>query len=77
MGRPEDKFKSSKRRHKDRVKTKKQVDIAKSCGIIVDAPHRFAKKHATNCGNSNCVLCGNPRKFFGEKTLQEKRAEQE
>jgi len=26
-----------------------------------------------NCGDSNCVMCGNPRKFFNEPTQQEKR----
>jgi hypothetical protein len=26
-----------------------------------------------NCGNPNCVMCGNPRKVWGEKTMQEKR----
>jgi len=38
-------------------------------------PHRFAKKSALTCGNSNCVMCGNPRKVFGEKTIQEKKHE--
>jgi hypothetical protein len=26
-----------------------------------------------NCGNPNCVMCGNPRKVFKEPTQQEKR----
>jgi hypothetical protein len=25
------------------------------------------------CGDSNCAMCGNPRKFFKEVTTQEKR----
>jgi hypothetical protein len=29
-----------------------------------------------NCGNPNCVMCANPRKVFKEKTIQEKRLEQ-
>jgi len=29
-----------------------------------------------NCGNPKCVLCMNPRKSFGEKTIQEQRLEQ-
>ena len=37
--------------------------------------HRFHKVHALNCGDSKCVMCGNPRKFFGEKTMQERRFE--
>lgn len=38
--------------------------------------HRYHKTSALTCGNSNCFMCGNPRKFFKEKTLQEKRFEQ-
>jgi ribosomal protein L44E len=37
--------------------------------------HKFHKKNALTCGNSNCYMCGNPRKFFNEKTIQEKRFE--
>ena len=37
--------------------------------------HRFHKKNALNCGDSNCVMCGNPRKFFNEKTISERRFE--
>jgi hypothetical protein len=29
-----------------------------------------------NCGNPNCHMCGNPRKIWKEKTIQEKRFEQ-
>lgn len=36
-------------------------------------PHRLEKRHAMTCGNSNCVMCGNPRKFFGERTIQERK----
>ncbi len=32
--------------------------------------------HVMDCGNSNCVICGNPRKTYKEKTIQEKRLEQ-
>jgi len=37
------------------------------------SPHRFHKMKSMNCGDSNCVMCGNPRKFWGERTIQEKR----
>jgi MoaA/NifB/PqqE/SkfB family radical SAM enzyme len=26
----------------------------------------------TTCCNLNCIMCSNPRKFFGELTIQEK-----
>jgi len=38
-------------------------------------PHTFHKVHALNCGDSKCAMCGNPRKFFGEKTMQELKFE--
>lgn len=63
----------SARRHKTEVKSKRQARIAKAAGFEVKSPHVFAKHHAMACGNSNCVMCGNPRKFLGELTIQEKR----
>ena len=54
----------------------KQVKIAKEFGMPVKEPHKLHKVHAMNCGNPNCVMCMNPRKAFGEKTIQEQRFEQ-
>jgi hypothetical protein len=73
MSTEEDKFKHSKRLLKDENAVKKQTKIAKEYGVPVEEPHKFAKHHAMNCGNSNCVMCGNPRKTFKELTQQEKR----
>ena len=42
----------------------------------VKEPHKLHKVHAVNCGNPNCVMCMNPRKAFGEKTMQERKFEQ-
>lgn len=57
---------------------KKQTKIAKAHGFPVKQgeEHRFAKHSAATCGDSNCVMCGNPRKFFGEPTIQEKSFKQ-
>ena len=38
-------------------------------------PHRLHKKKALNCGDPKCIMCMNPRKSFGEKTLQERKFE--
>jgi hypothetical protein len=73
MSTEDDKFKHSKRLLKDDNAIKKQLKIAKTFGVPVTEPHKFAKHHAMNCGNPNCVMCGNPRKVFKERTLQEKR----
>jgi hypothetical protein len=73
MSTEEDKFKHSKRLLKDENAVKKQTKIAKTFGVPVKEPHKFAKHHAMNCGNPKCVMCGNPRKTFNELTQQEKR----
>jgi len=78
MSEPNEKAKNATRRHRDEVAVQRQVRIAKSnhydnSNKIIKEPHRLAKHHATNCGNSACYLCGNPRKIFGEMTTQEKR----
>ena len=69
----------NKKRHSKRIQQKenyveKQSKIAKSHGMEVknNQKHRLAKHSATTCGDSNCVMCGNPRKFFKEPTIQEK-----
>lgn len=67
----------SARRHKTEVKSQRQAKIAKSAGFDVKSPHLYAKKHAMNCGNPKCVMCGNPRKMFGEETIQERRNKQD
>lgn len=72
------KVKHSKRILQKEKYVKKQVKIAKSHGFPVKSgqEHRLAKHSATTCGDSNCVMCGNPRKFFKEPTIQEKRFDQ-
>jgi hypothetical protein len=76
MSHEEEKVKHSKRILKTDNAVKKQVKIAKEFGIEVKEPHKFAKLHAMNCGNPKCFMCSNPRKVFKEKTIQEKRLEQ-
>ena len=66
----------SKRLHKEEAAIKRQVKIAKSHGVEVKEPHKFAKHHALDCGQPGCMLCSSPRKIFKEKTVQEKRFEQ-
>jgi hypothetical protein len=70
------KYLNSRRRFRDETAVKKQVKIGNQYGMSkkeIDQPHRLAKRHAMNCGDSNCVMCGNPRKFFKEPTIQEQR----
>lgn len=70
------KIKHSKRIHQKENHVKKQIKIAKCHGFLVDEPHKLAKHHAMNCGDPKCHTCGNPRKFYNEKTITEKSFEQ-
>jgi len=82
-----DKLRHSKRLHAKARSIKRQMRIRKShafgvngmsvSGAKYDQPHRYHKKSGMTCGNSNCVMCGNPRKFFKERTIQEKRMMQD
>lgn len=78
MSKEEDRIKHSKRLHQEENAIKHNMKIAKAHGFPVDQyeSHRYAKVNAVNCGDPNCVMCMNPRKAFGEKTIQEKRMEQ-
>jgi hypothetical protein len=80
MSTEEDKFKHSKRLLKDENAIKKQVKIAKEHRTSeynpreLGEPHRYHKRHAMDCGNPECFMCGNPRKTHKDKlTAQEKR----
>lgn len=72
-----EKYKHSKRLARDKRAIDRQIKIARSHGFPIGPAHRFGKVHAMTCGDSHCAMCGNPRKFFNEKTIQERRAEQD
>lgn len=71
-----------KQKHSKRIQQKenhinRQMDIRKAHNFPEERDaHRYHKVSGCTCGNPNCVMCGNPRKFFGEKTIQEKSFEQ-
>lgn len=71
-----EKLKHSKRIYKNKVKAHNQAKIAKAHGSKVVSEHVYEKRSAMTCGDSNCVMCGNPRKFFKEETMQEKSHKQ-
>jgi hypothetical protein len=72
-----DRFKHSKRLQKNIRAIKRQSKIAQAHGFLTGPEHRLSKIHATTCGDSRCAMCGNPRKFFKEPTVQEKRFDQD
>lgn len=71
----------SKRLHSDETHIKKRQKILKAKSfpnhLIVKQPHRLHKVTGMNCGKPNCCLCGNPRKVFHERTVQEQSFEQD
>lgn len=72
---------TEKRNRRRRIQQKKnhirrQAKLRKELLYLINPDaefedHRLHKRNALNCGNPKCIMCGNPRKFFGEKTIQE------
>ena len=72
---------SQRNKHEERIRQKqnhisKQMKIRKAHRFPDDEPHRYHKMSGVSCGDPNCHMCGNPRKFFDEETIQEKRFKQ-
>jgi hypothetical protein len=79
------KYINSRRRHKSDVAIARQLKIAKQSSSydsrLLSQPHRLSKRHAMDCGNPKCGLCGNPRHIRkgedGGQTVQERRQMQD
>ncbi len=77
------KDKHSRRLHDDETHIKKRAKLIKEKNAyfpnhaVEKEPHRLHKVTGMNCGNKNCVMCGNPRKVFKELTIQEQKFYQE
>lgn len=68
----------SKEKHSRRIQqkesyAKRQAKIAKAHHFPAPKSTKHCETSATTCGSSNCVMCGNPRKFWKELTIQERR----
>lgn len=67
--------KRATRRSRTEFAIKKQIRIAKTAWNaehLLKQPHRFAKRHALDCGNPECLVC-HSEKVFHKPTLQEKK----
>ena len=74
----DEKSKRAARRYRTETAIKKQVRIAKNtwnADHLLKQPHRFAKQHALDCGNPECIVC-HSEKVFGKPTLQERKFNQ-
>jgi hypothetical protein len=76
MSDTEDRVKHSKRIQQKENHVARQMEIRKAHNFPNDEAHKYHKMSGTSCGDSNCVMCGNPRKFFKEETKQEKSFKQ-
>lgn len=71
----DDRTKKAKRLQRTSNAIKKQIRIAKTAWNaehLLKQPHRFAKRHALDCGNPECLVC-HSEKVFHKPTLQEKK----
>ena len=71
----DDRSKKAKRLQRTSNAIKKQMRIAKNswnAEHLLKQPHRFAKRHALDCGNPECLVCHSD-KVFRKPTLQEKK----
>ena len=60
------------RNRRGEIKSKKRVEN-KMLGEYTDH-HKV--RHEDTTTQCSCYMCGNPRKHFGEKTIQEKKFDQ-
>lgn len=58
-----------------RMKTKAKTKL-KAWGMKEEnLTDRMIGRHADNMAKCSCTMCGNPRKVWGKKTIQEQRFE--
>lgn len=62
-------------RHKQLVH-KHLSRIVREQSLDLDTARKYAAMRAITPHPCSCPMCGNPRRHFGEKTIQEKRADQ-
>jgi len=71
------KTRAERRHHEQRMRAKvrKNYEVQQHRQFGEDHYKEVIARRATTRKPCSCWMCGNPRKFFGEKTIQEKRAE--
>lgn len=69
MGNQVHRFNRSRRIAQKKRSVRRQVLIAKTNGMSVDEPHRFAKRSSMDCGNPDCWMCANGG--HRERSIQE------
>ena len=62
----------SDRRARSLRAIKRQLRLAKLRGLTNIIPGKFRKRHALDCGNPRCMICGNPRKLWKSIPIKER-----
>lgn len=65
--------KRAKRRHDDDRFLKKSKFICQN--VFSNYDDKYARRRRDTRVPCSCWMCGNPRKFYGSKTIQEKKNE--
>lgn len=64
----------TQRRQRSLRQQQRQQRIARLHNLPLKPAHYYNKHHALDCGNPQCVVCGNPRRTHKHTlTLQEQR----
>lgn len=71
MSDPKSKQLHSKRLFEKQLELEKQLRIVRSLGLFEETAHKYHKRKALDCGNTNCGVCGNPRRLYKHRTFQE------
>lgn len=56
---------------------KRQLRIAKLHKLTKLTAGKFKKRHAMDCGNSRCMVCGNPRKLWKTIPIKEQSTKED
>lgn len=70
-------MKRANRRAKTLRAIKKQLRIAKLHGLASAVAGKFRKRHAMDCGNPRCYICGNPRKIWKMIPIKEQTTKED
>ena len=66
------KVRALRRHHRDRLFSKALVSVKLSLMTEADRTY-WAIRQFNHLKNCSCSMCGNPRRYSGEPTIQEKR----
>jgi len=65
------------RRHQEEVKKERAKKVCSRRLMASREPSKeeIGKMASVHCADCSCPMCGNPRKHFGQKTMQELKLE--